>query len=250
MKTSWDYSKLANAYLKRPDYSEDVITSLLHKANQIPNNKVCDIGAGVAHLTIMLASKGLDVTAVEPNDAMRNNGISRTRQYPNITWYEGTGESTGQASNAFDLVTFGSSFNVCDRAKALQESSRILKDNGWFFCLWNHRDLSDPLQASIEEIIKRYIDGYGYGTRREDQTEIILKSNLFHDVSFVEGSVTHSQTIDECIEAWRSHATLSRQAGDKFDAIIKAISDMLKDTGLNDISIPYTTRAWIAQKKR
>ena len=32
----------------------------------------------------------------------------------------------------FDLVTFGSSFNVCNRQKALEEAKRILKDGGLF----------------------------------------------------------------------------------------------------------------------
>ena len=31
-------------------------------------HKVCDIGAGVAHLTLMLADRDYDVVAVEPND--------------------------------------------------------------------------------------------------------------------------------------------------------------------------------------
>lgn len=29
MKTDWDYTNLADAYLKRPDYSEDAINKML-----------------------------------------------------------------------------------------------------------------------------------------------------------------------------------------------------------------------------
>lgn len=73
----------------------------------------------------------------------------------------------------FDVVTFGSSFNVCNRQEALAEAKRILKDGGCFVCMWNHRDLNAPLQKEIEDILKREIADYDYGTRQEDQTEVI-----------------------------------------------------------------------------
>ena len=59
------------------------------------------------------------------------------------------------AGESYHMTTFGSSFNVCDRQKALIESKRILVHRGWFACMWNHRDLEDPLQKEIESIIKK-----------------------------------------------------------------------------------------------
>ncbi len=249
MKTEWDYTILADAYLKRPDYSIDAIDKLLKHATVYKGNKVCDVGAGVAHLTLILLDKGLDVIAVEPNDAMRRNGIKRTNNYKNILWFEGTGENTAQQDNAFDLVTFGSSFNVCNRELALKETVRILKNNGWFACMWNHRDLNDQIQLKIENIIKSKIQNYGYGTRREDQTEVIQNSGLFNEVVKIEGSVIHKQTIAECVEAWRSHATLERQAGEKFKELITEIENFLLSLNVPEIKIPYTTRIWLAQKR-
>src|SRR5437899_3066489 len=108
---------------------------------------VCDVGAGAAHLTRMLAARGCSVVAVEPNDAMRAHGIAHTRQWDSVRWIEAVGEATTQAAEAFDLVTFGSSFNVCDRPRALREAARILKRECWLACVWNHRRLYDPLQS-------------------------------------------------------------------------------------------------------
>ncbi len=249
MKTNWDYTNLADAYLKRPDYSETAINSMLEKAGVQKGAKICDVGAGVAHLTLMLLERGYNVVAVEPNDAMRANGIIRTKKYNHSNWSEGTGENTGQENSAFDMVTFGSSFNVCDRQLALKETKRILKSGGWFACMWNHRDVNDKIQSAIESIIKNEIDGYGYGTRREDQTEEINKSGLFKEVHKIEGNVKHFQTIAECVEAWRSHATLERQAGEKFGIIVNKISTYLDSLKVTEIEIPYTTRIWVAQLK-
>ncbi|HAS89038.1 MAG TPA: methyltransferase [Desulfovibrio sp.] len=249
MRTEWDYTDLADAYLERPEYAPELLQELFDIGGLKKGDRVCDVGAGVAHLTIPLAESGFVVDAVEPNDAMRANGIKRTSVYENVTWFEGTGEDTGCPAGEYDFVSFGSSFNVCDRELAMKEVNRLLKDGKWFTCMWNHRQLGDPIQGAIEAIIKENIDGYGYGTRRESQTEIISSSPFFHNVAEKEGTVLHRQKIEKIVEAWRSHGTLHRQAGDKFSKIIEQIESYLKSLGVEEIKIPYTTRAWIAQKK-
>ncbi|HUP82432.1 MAG TPA: class I SAM-dependent methyltransferase [Pirellula sp.] len=246
MKTEWDYTDLANAYLRRPNYSNAAIDAMMAIAG-VRTGTVCDVGAGVAHLTLMLASRGLQVHAVEPNDAMRANGKMRTAALPNVSWFEGTGEHTGQADHAFDLVTFGSSFNVCDRQLAMKESARILKPNGWFACMWNHRQLNDPIQTQIESIIKSEVPKYDYGTRREDQTAIIDSSMLFGRVVHVESGIVHEQSVVECVEAWQSHATLARQAGGSFSRVVSAIEKYLISLKQDKIKIPYSTNIWVAQ---
>lgn len=254
MKTEWDYTLLADAYLKRPDYADAAIDAMLSIARAKNDDKFCDVGAGVAHLTLMLAARGLDVVAVEPNDAMRANGIKRTEHRSNVRWREGTGESTGQPEGAFDMVTFGSSFNVCDRQEALRETTRILKPHGWFACMWNHRQLDDPIQREIEDIIKQRVPGYGYGTRREDQTAVIDASGLFGPVVHLDSRIVHEQTLDECVEAWRSHATLERQAGAAFADVVAEIDRFLRDEiggdgEKNVVEIPYLTNIWVAQAR-
>jgi len=249
MKTEWDYTELANAYLQRPDYANEALERIFAIAGLKAGDRVCDIGAGVAHLTLPLAHKGFVVDAVEPNDAMRANGIKRTADLANVSWSEGTGEATGRPSGIYDFVSFGSSFNACDRAQALRETWRLLKPSKWFTCLWNHRDLDTPVQAKIEKIIKSNIANYTYGTRREDQTEVIAASGLFEHIQSVEGHIVHSCPVETVVEAWRSHATLQRQAGDAFPAIIEEIASFLRGLGSSSIDIPYTTHAWVAQRK-
>ncbi|MDE6990707.1 MAG: methyltransferase domain-containing protein [Lachnospiraceae bacterium] len=250
MKTEWDYTDLAAAYLKRPDYAQSAIDNMLKTAGIKEGDAVCDVGAGAAHLTLKLAEYGLNVCAVEPNDAMRANGIERTKQYDNVNWFEGVGEHTGMKEGQFEMVTFGSSFNVCDRQKALIETKRILKDNGWFACMWNHRDLDDPLQKAIEDILKAHIEDYQYGTRREDQTEVIDQSGLFEDVIHVEGTVLHKILAEDFIEGWKSHGTVQRQSRGQFDAINAEIRKIVEAKGEDYIIVPYITRIWMAQLRK
>jgi 16S rRNA A1518/A1519 N6-dimethyltransferase RsmA/KsgA/DIM1 with predicted DNA glycosylase/AP lyase activity len=93
MKTEWDYTLLADAYLKRPDYAPTALQEIFRIAGLHPGGKVCDIGASVAHLTLPLASFGCRVDAVEPNEAMRANGQQRTAHMSSVSskfplWFE------------------------------------------------------------------------------------------------------------------------------------------------------------------
>jgi ubiquinone/menaquinone biosynthesis C-methylase UbiE len=251
MKTDWDYSGLAKAYLARPQYADEAVNAMFSISDVTSGSRTCDVGAGVGHLTKHHIRNGFDVTAVEPNDAMREIGIRETTKLGSVIWKEGTGEETGLEDDSFKLVTFGSSFNVCDRLLALKETKRILTSSGWFACMWNHRDLEDPIQSEIESIISKKVSSYQYGSRREDQTKIIRESGLFGNVISLSAGVVHSQTISECVEAWKSHATLERQAGSAFEGIIREIEEFLiQEVGNNQADsfpIPYTTRIWIAQ---
>lgn len=249
MKTEWDYTELAEAYLRRPAYAPNAITEMLRRAGVNPGDAACDVGAGAAHLTLELAKFGLHVWAVEPNDAMRANGIKRTQEYPDVKWFEGVGEDTKMEAEKFDLVTFGSSFNVCDRQQALVETSRILKPGGWFACMWNHRDLDDPLQKQIEEVIKKSIVDYSYGTRREDQSEVIERSRLFGPVEFISGQVKHQILAEDFIEGWKSHGTVYRQSPEVFEKIVSEIRRVVEALHQEMITVPYTTRIWMARRK-
>lgn len=122
----WDYTKHAKFYEYRPNYAQKSIDMLLSLAKNEPNErlKVADIGAGTGNLSVMLLERGCEVVSVEPNDAMREIGIERTKG-ANIKWVRATGLETGLENASFDWVTFGSSFNVMDRNKALEEAHRL-----------------------------------------------------------------------------------------------------------------------------
>lgn len=249
MKTEWDYTHLADAYIKRPPYAEEAIDTICSVAEMGEGAWACDIGAGVGHMTIPLAERGFSIDAVEPNDAMRSRGMARTGAYPAVAWHEGVGEDTGMPASRYDLTTFGSSFSVCDRMRALAEAHRILKPGKWFCCLWNHRDLTDPTQARVESIIKSFIPDYDYGTRREDQAPLITRSGLFTAVTYFESPVLHTEQKTDVVTAWRSHATLKRQAKGNFERIVESIAEYLDSLPGSGLTVPYMTRGWIAQRQ-
>ena len=243
MRTIWDYSGRAYTYDKRADYSAVAINSLIQKTIHSRSLPVADIGAGTGKLTKMILRHSLPVNAVEPNRNMRAIGIENTKGQ-DVTWTDGLGEVTGLSDNSVQAAFFGSSFNVVDQNEALKEVARILIPNGWFACMWNHRDLSDSLQKEIERIIHNFIPDFDYGKRRQDPTKIIDGSNLFSKVEKIEERFVVSMKKTDIIDAWKSHGTLYRQSGDNFDRVIEAIS---KELTSEVYKIPYFTRIWFSK---
>ena len=247
-KVTWDYTEHATHYDKRADYSGEAIENLLKTIGCNPSTPVADVGAGTGKLTKELLKHGLEVRSVEPNEAMRTIGIQNTKGQRAV-WSVGTGEATGLPAGSVYAVFFGSSFNVVSQSAALAEASRILVPRGWFACMWNHRDLEDPIQQRIESIIKSAIPAYSYGSRREDPTGVINSSGCFSGTKSIEGHIQWQMPKSDVIDAWKSHATLRRQAGSDslFAGIIEQIAKYLD--GLPEvIDVPYTTRIYFAQK--
>jgi SAM-dependent methyltransferase len=238
----WDYSALAAHYNQRAPYAAAALDALL-AALQLPDGAtVADIGAGTGRLSLPLRVRGLHVTAVEPNAAMRSVG-----RQDGLEYVDTRGEATGLPAGGFALVSYGSSFNVLPAAAALAEAARLLMDNGAIALLWNHRDLDDPLQQRIEQAIRNRVPVYAYGSRREDPTAQIDASGLFGPVQSAQHAFVHHSPRADFIDGFRAHATLRRQAGEAFDAILRDIEMLLGAAA--SIAVPFHTRLWWARRR-
>jgi ubiquinone/menaquinone biosynthesis C-methylase UbiE len=249
-----DFTELAKAYINRPAYSNQIMTALLKHIGFTTNNnfKVADVGAGTGKMTKVLLEHGINVTAVEPNDNMREEGKSYTSDYE-VEWFKGSGESTNLPSNNYDWVLMASSFHWTNHLNSLQEFSRILKDNGYFTAIWNPRNIENsPLHMEIENIIyekiptlKRVSSGNKNYTKKWE--DIIKSTGHFKDVIFMETDHLEKMTIDRYIGAWRSVNDIRAQAGEElFNEILIEIENKIKH--LQHIEVPYKMRAWTAQK--
>ena len=87
MKTEWDYTKLAKAYIKRPKYSNHSINSMLSIASCSDSSEICDVGAGVGHLTLELVKKSNVITAIEPITPWERLGL-KGQKILNVNWIE------------------------------------------------------------------------------------------------------------------------------------------------------------------
>ena len=247
MTTVTDYTRFAADYELRPPYIDRAITAALRAATATPGSRACDLGAGTGRLARLLAHDGLDVDAVEPTAAMRKQGIAHTADLLDVTWYDATAEDTGRPSNAYSLVTFGSSFNVVDQPAALRETARLLTAGGYFACCWNHFDLDDPLQIAVEQLIRDRLPSWPTGIVGADPTAVLEQSGLFAAPVHLSAHTVHVGPASTWAAAWRSHWTLQQHAGDAFDAIVAEIDALVRATAGDTVRTAYSTRVWIAQ---
>jgi len=243
----------AKYYQYRPNYKKEAIDLLCYYVNA-QNNKqfqVADIGAGTGNLTLMLLERGLKVIAIEPNDEMLKIGLERTNPYgKNVKWIQANGTNSTLPDACVDWVTFGSSFNVMDRNLALKETHRILKGEGFFTCMWNHRNLDDPIQKIAEDTILEFIPNYDRGIRREDQRLIIEQhKSLFKDIFYMEADFNVKSSVDDYLNAWKSvKNNYWDLSGEQGQTLFAQILSNMRARLPSEFNIQYTTRAWTAKK--
>jgi ubiquinone/menaquinone biosynthesis C-methylase UbiE len=236
-----DFTTLAGDYAKcRPDYSPVVLRALIQYTGAHASGcKVADVGAGTGLWTKMLAEAGLDVRAVEPCDAMREQGEAYTHGL-GVSWRAGSGERTGLVTASVHWLTMASSFHWVKQPEGLKEFARVIKPGGHLTVLWNPRDIEGhPLHEPIEALVHRMVPelkrvSSGAAKHTRDWTEVLTSTGDFSDVIF--------------FEARRSVNDIQSQAGpERFERLLVAIAEIIEP--LDQVVVPYKTRAWTARRR-
>jgi ubiquinone/menaquinone biosynthesis C-methylase UbiE len=250
-----DFTGLASDYSQhRPDYCPSVLKALLGLLGK-PTAEVdfVDVGAGTGIWTRMVHAAGVrSVTAVEPNEDMRHNGMADS-QHTKAHWLAGSAEATNLPDASADWLSMASSFHWANFDTATQEFHRVLRLGGRFTALWNPRLIEvNPLLVEIEAHldtlrpnIKRVSSGRSGIT--ETLTEQLWASPYFDDVVYLEGRHVIEMTPERYIGAWRSVNDLRVQLGpEKFDAFLAFVEQRID--GFQVIEATYLTRAWSARR--
>lgn len=117
----------------RPSYPDDAIDWLLPEGART----VLDLGAGTGKLTRALATRGLDVVAVEPIAEMR---ASLAWAAPEARVLDGTAEAIPLEDDSVDAITVAQAWHWVDPERATAEAARVLRPGGTLALIWNRRD--------------------------------------------------------------------------------------------------------------
>ena len=115
-----------------------------------PGRDVLDLAAGTGKLTRQLVPLGARIVAVEPIDAMR---AELERVVPGVEALAGTAEAIPLPDASVDAVTCAQAAHWFRADEAAREIRRVLRPDGGLALLWNVRDLDDPKQARIDELL-------------------------------------------------------------------------------------------------
>lgn len=252
-----DFTKLAKDYVNRVGYSDTALRVLRSyvEAQNGTIEAIADVGAGTGKLTQDLETLGLRGYAVEPNDAMRAEGIRLFEGKDTFVWSKGFAEATGLPNNSVDWVLMGSSFHWTDAPVALEEFHRILRPNGFFTAIWNPRNLeSSPFHMDIELSIQKMVPhlkrvSSGSRSKMQDIETKLLSTPFFKDLFLIEAPHQVVMSKERYMGAWRSVNDIHAQAGDElFEQILKMIEGKISDQ--EEITVPYLSRAFTVRSTK
>jgi len=150
--TIQDKNKLVNSVFsevhKKYDLMNDIMSLGIHRAwkekfidwmNPQPETKLIDVASGTGDIAKLFSKKTKklgQITCIEPNSQMLNQGKKRLKKYNNIKWINAPAEKIPIKDNTFDYYSISYGIrNVSDINNVLKEALRVLKPGGRFMCL-------------------------------------------------------------------------------------------------------------------
>ena len=150
--TIQDKNKLVNSVFsdvhKKYDLMNDIMSLGIHRAwkekfinwmSPQPETKLIDVASGtgdIAKLFLEETKNSGQITCIEPNIQMLNQGKKKLKKYENIKWINAPAEKIPTKDNTFDYYSISYGIrNVSDINIVLKEAFRVLKPGGRFMCL-------------------------------------------------------------------------------------------------------------------
>ncbi|MFB7615362.1 class I SAM-dependent methyltransferase [Kitasatospora sp. NPDC056181] len=175
MTEAKDYRELAKSFggvaaeydRARPSYPDELFDELERLAGRsLKGARVLDVGAGTGIATRLLAGRGADVVAVEPNDGM---GAQFLASSPGLPLVRGTGDELPFHDHSADLVTYAQAFHWTRAERSVPEAIRVLRPGGALATWWNVKDsgvgwvraMGERLSAALPDVY------HGYGKVNE-----------------------------------------------------------------------------------
>jgi len=206
----------------RPSYPDAAIDALFEGISDPSQYTVVDLGAGTGISSRLLAARGAQVIAVEPNAAMAARGARAA----NLRLHAAAAERTGLAGASADLVTAFQAFHWFDRSAAIAEILRLLRPGGRAAVIYNERDERDPFTAAYGAIVRRYATEETERLRA-DARSAFERDRAWRSVRIVEAE--HAHRLDRAGLHARARSTSYLPAEDADARVLHADLDMLFD---------------------
>ena len=150
--TILDKTKLVNSVFskvyRKYDLMNDIMSFGIHRVwkekfidwmNPAQDSKLIDVASGTGDIAKLFSKRNRnipEITCIEPNDEMFQEGKNNLKDYKNIKWIKAKAESLPVKDNVYDFYSISYGIrNVTDVNKTLKEAYRVLKPGGRFMCL-------------------------------------------------------------------------------------------------------------------
>lgn len=212
MDATKKFDGIAKVYtVSRPNYAIELIDYLYKNYGISKTSIIADIGSGTGKFAKHLLDRGSEVYCVEPNEDMRCIAEKELHEYLNFYSVKGDAENTTLDDSFVDYITTAQAFHWFDVNKFRQECSRIIKNNGKVFLIWNVRDNLDLINQELYNIYLEYcpdFKGFSGGIVHDDprikeffngQYDYVSFDNplYFDKEKFIERSLSGSYSLKD-----------------------------------------------------
>jgi ubiquinone/menaquinone biosynthesis C-methylase UbiE len=229
------FDRAAEVYERaRPEYPAEAVDWML----PADARTVLDLGAGTGKLTRALASRGLEVFAVDPSPKMLDQLRSAV---PEATVSVGTAEDIPLADASVDAIVVGQAWHWVDQDAALPSVARVLRPGGTLGLVWNIRDDRVPWVERLTRVMHQAEGELFMETGRIEQ-------GPFGDLESASFEWSRDFTRDELVDLLRSRSYFITAPESEQASIVAGVNELL-DTdpdvgGQSSWSMPYVTRAF------
>jgi ubiquinone/menaquinone biosynthesis C-methylase UbiE len=134
----------------RPGYPPVALAWLGDHLDLGPQRRVLDLAAGTGKLTRGLVDQGATVLAVEPVEGMRQTLAGAV---PGAVVIAGVAQAIPLGTGTVDAITVAQALHWFATTSAVNEMHRVLRPGSLLAVVWNRRDLTDPLQATLHRLM-------------------------------------------------------------------------------------------------
>lgn len=227
----------------RPPYPQEAVDWLLADAGP----RVLDLGAGTGKLTRRLVARGLDVTAVEPSDGMREQ---LTAVVPRVRALAGTAESIPLPDGSVDAVLVAQAWHWVDTRRAIPEVARVLAPGGILGLVWNRRDEREDWTARLARLLHTGEAAHTAGVGVDALAE---RPDLFEAVEAFRVDWHHDLGHEELIDLVSSRSYVITMPGPERAALLSRVRDLTARhpalAGRDRITMPYVTHCYRARAR-
>jgi AraC-like DNA-binding protein/ubiquinone/menaquinone biosynthesis C-methylase UbiE len=198
------YNKKENYYENdKPDYPQELITTIINKADLNTGSKVLEIGAGSGRATKLFADFGFEMLCIEPGAGLAEMGNERFKD-KNIKFIVSPFEDYAEPFEYFDAVIAAQAFHWVSQPIGYEKCAKTLKKGGWLVPFWNLNLYSENIDIDRElwAILCKY-EGWvscmqekDYPARMESITSKIVGSGLFSKPEIIHFYKEYNFTAD------------------------------------------------------
>ena len=228
---------------RRPSYPPEIVAWVVERLGLAPGRTVVDVGAGTGKFTRLLVPSGARVIAVEPLAEMR---AQLSAAASGVDVLAGSAEQLPLEDATVDAVAAAAAFHWFELDRALPELHRVLRPGGRLAIVHNHRDLRQPLQAAVNEIIGHLLPDESEFVQWETAVE---GSGLFDPLDRLQR--THEQHFDAAGLAKRigTISYVARLPDDERETVLAAIRALGKAQPESPFPFRYESGAFVCERR-